>query len=209
VQITSGPNVPDLPRSDGGYDIEFRDVQFSYRPGSPILRGVTFSVPAGTSCAIVGSSGSGKSTLFRLLFRFFDPEEGSVTMAGRDVRDWSLDSLRRPIAAVPQDVVLFNDTVRYNIEYGKPGSTKEDIEAAAKAARLHEAILSMPDGYETQVGERGLKLSGGEKQRLALARAFLKVCILRLRRGYSREDMRWKRQLERCWSEPCNRICQQ
>lgn len=158
-----------------GYDVEFRDVRFAYREDAPILHGVTFSVPAGSTCAIVGTSGSGKSTLFRLLHRFYDPTAGSVRLGGRDVREWDLPSLRRPIAAVPQDVVLFNDTIEYNIAYGQPGAARADIEAAARAARLHDAILGMPDGYDTHVGERGLKLSGGEKQRLALARAFLKA----------------------------------
>lgn len=180
MQITSPPGAPQLPPSESGYDVEFRDVRFAYRPDAPILQGVSFTVPAGSTCAIVGTSGSGKSTLFRLLHRFYDPTAGSVRIAGRDVREWDLASLRRPIAAVPQDVVLFNDTIEYNIEYGRPGAPREDIEAAARAAKLHDAIMGMPDGYATHVGERGLKLSGGEKQRLALARAFLKVqpCLL-------------------------------
>eukprot|EP00892_Ulva_mutabilis_P004061 jgi/Ulvmu1/2026/UM120_0022.1 len=173
-QITSPPGAPLLPPSQSGFDIDFRNVHFAYRPDAPILRGVTFSVPAGSTCAIVGTSGSGKSTLFRLLHRFYDPAHGSVRIAGRDVRDWELESLRAPIAAVPQDVVLFNDTIGYNIEYGRPGASRGEVEDAARAAKLHDAITGMPDGYETQVGERGLKLSGGEKQRLALARAFLK-----------------------------------
>jgi ABC-type multidrug transport system fused ATPase/permease subunit len=175
LQIVSRPGAPPLPVSTGGYDVEFQDVHFSYRPDMPILKGVTFSVPAGSTCAIVGTSGSGKSTLFRLLYRFYDPCSGSVRLAGRDVRDWDLQSMRAPLAAVPQDVVLFNDTIRYNIAYGKPGCTDEEIVAAARDAKLHDAVMAMPQGYDTQVGERGLKVSGGEKQRLALARAFLKV----------------------------------
>lgn len=190
AQITSAPGAPTLPRSEAGYDIEFRDVHFAYRPDAPILRGVTLSVPAGSTCAIVGTSGSGKSTLFRLLHRFYDPAAGSVRIAGRDVREWDLTSLRQPIAAVPQDVVLFNDTVAYNIGYGRPGASQEDVEDAARAAKLHDAIIAMPDGYSTEVGERGLKLSGGEKQRLALARAFLKVRALHRQRG-------------RTWPRPC------
>lgn len=180
LQIKSAPGAPELPPSASGYDVEFRDVRFAYREDAPILHGVTFAVPAGSTCAIVGTSGSGKSTLFRLLHRFYDPTAGSVRLGGRDVREWDLPSLRRPIAAVPQDVVLFNDTIEYNIAYGQPGAARADIEAAARAARLHDAILGMPDGYDTQVGERGLKLSGGEKQRLALARAFLKARRRRL-----------------------------
>lgn len=156
----------------------------------PILQGVSFIVPAGTSCAIVGASGSGKSTLFRLLYRFYDPCAGSVRIAGRDVRDWDLTSMRTPLATVPQDVVLFNETIRYNIAYGKPDASDEEIESAAQAARLHDAVLRMPDRYDTQVGERGLKVSGGEKQRLALARAFLKV-------------RRFPRRM-RCLSIPCH-----
>jgi ABC-type transport system involved in Fe-S cluster assembly fused permease/ATPase subunit len=178
VQIVSTPGAPLLPPSDTGYDIAYEDVHFSYRPDAPILRGVSFKVPAGTSCALVGTSGSGKSTLLRLLFRFYDPSAGSVTISGRDVRDWELASIRKPVGAVPQDIVLFNDTILYNISYGRPSAEIHEVEAAAQAASLHDAILAMPDGYATLVGERGLKLSGGEKQRLALARAFLKVLPL-------------------------------
>lgn len=130
---------------------------------------------AGTSCALVGSSGSGKSTILRLLFRFYDPENGSVRVGGRDARDWTLTSLRAPMGIVPQDVVLFNDSIYYNIAYGDPSASREAVEQAAAQAELHVAIERMPDGYDTIVGERGLKLSGGEKQRLALARAFLRV----------------------------------
>lgn len=176
VQIVSVPGALPLPVSTGGYDVSFNNVHFSYRPEMPILNGVSFTVPAGTSCAIVGASGSGKSTILRLLYRFYDPTGGSVRIAGRDVREWELTSMRTPLATVPQDVVLFNDSIRYNIAYGKPDASEEEIETAARAARLHDAVMGMPDGYNTQVGERGLKVSGGEKQRLALARAFLKVC---------------------------------
>jgi ABC-type multidrug transport system fused ATPase/permease subunit len=175
MQIKSVPGALPLPVSTCGYDVSFRNVHFSYRPEMPILKGVSFEVPAGTSCAIVGASGSGKSTILRLLYRFYDPSAGSVRIAGSDVRDWDLTSMRKPLATVPQDVVLFNDTIRYNIAYGKPDASDEEIEQAAKAARLHDAVLRLPDGYSTHVGERGLKVSGGEKQRLALARAFLKV----------------------------------
>ena len=175
VQVTSPPNAPLLPPSDSGYDIAFKDVHFSYRRQAPILNGVTFAVPAGTTCALVGTSGSGKSTLLRLLFRFYDPTAGAVRLHGRDVREWDLPSLRQLMGSVPQDVTLFTDTILYNISYGRPAAALAEVEAAARSAALHDAILAMPDGYDTMVGERGLKLSGGEKQRLALARAFLKV----------------------------------
>jgi ABC transporter ATM len=136
---------------------------------------VSFTVPAGSTCALVGTSGSGKSTLLRLLFRFYDTTSGVVSVGGRSVAEWDLESLRSPMGSVPQDVVLFNDTIFYNISYGRPGASREEVESASRSAALHEAVLAMPDGYDTVVGERGLKLSGGEKQRLALARVFLKV----------------------------------
>ncbi|KIZ04396.1 ATP-binding cassette, subfamily B, bacterial [Monoraphidium neglectum] len=157
-----------------GLDIELRDVEFGYREDSQILRGVSFRVPAGTSCAVVGSSGSGKSTILRLLYRFYDTEGGAVLLGGHDVRRLTLASLRGALGKVPQDMVLFNDTIFYNIAYGDLSATREQVEAAARAARVHDAIMAMPDGYGTVVGERGLKLSGGEKQRVAIARAFLK-----------------------------------
>ncbi|KAG2428694.1 hypothetical protein HXX76_011399 [Chlamydomonas incerta] len=174
--IQDSPNAVALPPSPrGGYDVALADVAFGYRPDDPILSGVSLHVPAGTSAAIVGASGSGKSTVLRLLFRFYDAQSGAVRVGGRDVRDIRLDSLRAAIATVPQDMVLFNDTIYYNIAYGKQGATREEVETAAKLARVHSAILDMPDGYNTVVGERGLKLSGGEKQRVAIARAFLKA----------------------------------
>ncbi|KAG2449672.1 hypothetical protein HYH02_005201 [Chlamydomonas schloesseri] len=174
--IKDAPNAVALPPSPlGGYDVALRNVAFGYRPDDPILNGVSLHVPAGTSAAIVGASGSGKSTVLRLLFRFYDAQSGAVEVGGRDVRDIGLDHLRAAIATVPQDMVLFNDTIYYNIAYGKLGATREEVEAAAKLARVHNAILDMPDGYNTVVGERGLKLSGGEKQRVAIARAFLKA----------------------------------
>lgn len=173
--IKDAPDAVPLPALPGGYDIELQDVHFGYRSDDPILQGVSLRVPAGTSCAIVGASGSGKSTILRLLFRFYDAQSGSVRIGGYDVRQLQLDSVRRAIAKVPQDMVLFNDTIMYNIAYGKQGATKADVHEAAKTARIHEAISDMPDGYGTVVGERGLKLSGGEKQRVAIARAFLKA----------------------------------
>jgi len=161
--------------NNNGYDIELENVKFAYRPDQPMLQGVSLSIPAGTSCALVGASGSGKSTILRLLFRFYDVEQGgSIKVGGYDIKDLTQTSLRRAIAEVPQDLVLFNDTIKYNIHYGKLDATEAEVEAAARAAAIHDRILSFPDGYNTIVGERGLKLSGGEKQRVALARAFLK-----------------------------------
>lgn len=159
--------------------VRFEDVRFGYDPRREILRGVDFEVPPGGTVAVVGHSGSGKSTLARLLYRFYDVDAGRIAIEGddgviRDLRDYTQASVRRAIAIVPQDTVLFNDTIRYNILYGRPGASREEVEAAAKAAHIHELILRLPDGYETEVGERGLKLSGGEKQRVAIARALLK-----------------------------------
>jgi ATP-binding cassette subfamily B protein len=159
--------------------VRFEDVRFGYDPRREILRGVDFEVPPGGTVAVVGHSGSGKSTLARLLYRFYDVEAGRVAIEGsdgvlRDLRDYTQASVRRAIAIVPQDTVLFNDTIFYNILYGRPDASREEVEAAARAAHIHERILGFPDGYETEVGERGLKLSGGEKQRVAIARALLK-----------------------------------
>lgn len=172
--IQDSADATELPATDGGLEIEFRDVQFAYREGNPILRGASFKVPAGTSCAFVGTSGSGKSTLLRLLFRFYDVSGGAIRVGGQDIRHTQLKSLRHAIAQVPQDMVLFNDTILYNIRYGRLGATEAEVHDAARQAAVHDAIMAMPDGYNTLVGERGLKLSGGEKQRVAIARAFLK-----------------------------------
>ena len=175
AEVADAAGAGDLPPpSGGGFDLELKDVSFGYRPEQPILRGVSFHVPAGTSCAIVGTSGSGKSTLLRLLFRFYDVDGGQVLVGGQDVRDVKLDSLRRAVGEVPQDLVLFNDSIEYNIHYGRLDASREEVEAAAQHAAIHDQIMQFPEGYETVVGERGLKLSGGEKQRVALARAFLK-----------------------------------
>jgi ATP-binding cassette subfamily B protein len=155
-------------------EVEFRDVRFGYQPNREILRGVNFRIPAGRSLAIVGPTGAGKSTISRLLFRFYDVTSGTVLVDGHDIRDLTQDSLRAAIGVVPQDTVLFNDTIRYNIAYGRPGATQAEIEHAAKLAQVHDFVLRLPDGYDTRVGERGLKLSGGEKQRVAIARTILK-----------------------------------
>jgi ATP-binding cassette, subfamily B, heavy metal transporter len=154
--------------------VEFAHVGFSYQPERTILRDVSFTIEAGTTLAVVGHSGSGKSTLARLLYRFYDIDEGAIRINGADIRDIEQDSLRALIGIVPQDTVLFNDTIYYNILYGRPGASEEEVHAAARAAQIHDFIESLPDGYQSQVGERGLKLSGGEKQRVAIARAILK-----------------------------------
>ena len=157
-----------------GAQVKFSHVDFSYEPKRQILFDVDFTIPAGTTTAVVGHSGSGKSTLSRLLFRFYDINAGAITIDGQDLRDITQTSLRKAIGIVPQDTVLFNDTIEYNIAYGKPDASKAEIIAAAKAAYIHDFIESLPDGYATMVGERGLKLSGGEKQRVAIARTLLK-----------------------------------
>ena len=154
--------------------VTFESVSFSYEPQRQILRGINVDIPAGQSIAIVGPSGSGKSTIGRLLFRFYDVTGGAVLIDGRDVRDVTQDSLHRAIGVVPQDTVLFNDTIYYNIAYGREFATHDEIINAARDAQIHEFIMSLPDGYDTRVGERGLKLSGGEKQRVGIARTLLK-----------------------------------
>ncbi|HEX8603550.1 MAG TPA: ABC transporter ATP-binding protein/permease [Pseudoduganella sp.] len=157
-----------------GAQVKFSHVEFSYEAKRQILFDVDFTIPAGTTTAIVGHSGSGKSTLSRLLFRFYEVGAGAITIDGQDLRAVTQDSLRHAIGIVPQDTVLFNDTIEYNIAYGKPGATHDEIVAVARAASIHDFIDSLPDGYRTMVGERGLKLSGGEKQRVAIARTLLK-----------------------------------
>ncbi|HEX5371669.1 MAG TPA: ABC transporter ATP-binding protein/permease [Aquabacterium sp.] len=154
--------------------VRFDHVQFAYDPSRPILHDISFEIPSGQTVAVVGPSGSGKSTLARLLYRFYDVQGGRITVNGHDIRGLTQDSLRRSVGIVPQDTVLFNDTVAYNIAYGRTGATREEVEQAARAARIHDFIVSTPKGYDTMVGERGLKLSGGEKQRVAIARTLLK-----------------------------------
>ncbi|KAA8543621.1 hypothetical protein F0562_021633 [Nyssa sinensis] len=158
-----------------GGNIQFDNVHFSYLTERKILDGISFVVPAGKSAAIVGTSGSGKSTILRLLFRFFDTHSGNIRIDGQDIRKVTLESLRKSIGVVPQDTVLFNDTIFHNIHYGCLSATKEEVYDAARRAAIHDTIMNFPDKYSTVVGERGLKLSGGEKQRVALARAFLKA----------------------------------
>jgi ATP-binding cassette subfamily B protein len=154
--------------------VKFQNVSFAYDPARPILKDVSFEIPSGKTVAVVGSSGAGKSTLARLLFRFYDVQQGHITIAGQDIKHVTQASVRRAIGIVPQDTVLFNDTVEYNIAYGQPGASREQVIEAAKSARIHDFIASTPLGYNTMVGERGLKLSGGEKQRVAIARTLLK-----------------------------------
>ena len=176
-EITDRPDARVLPRQHGtdcACELVFEDVQFGYRPDRPILKGLSFRVPAGRSLAVVGPTGAGKSTISRLLFRFYDVSGGRILLDGTDLRDITQDSLRAAIGVVPQDTVLFNDTIRYNIAYGRPGATVAEIEHAARLAQVHDFVLRLPEGYDTRVGERGLKLSGGEKQRVAIARTILK-----------------------------------
>jgi ATP-binding cassette subfamily B protein len=154
--------------------LAFEDVCFHYDPSRPILHHISFEIPAGKTVAVVGPSGSGKSTLARLMYRFYDAQQGRILIAGQDIKQVTQASVRQAIGIVPQDTVLFNDTVEYNIAYGKPGSSHTEVQEAAAAAHIHNFISTTPKGYATMVGERGLKLSGGEKQRVAIARTLLK-----------------------------------
>jgi ABC-type transport system involved in Fe-S cluster assembly fused permease/ATPase subunit len=172
TEIADSPDAKPLQVGQGV--VEFRNVDFRYEANRAILHDVGFRVPAGHTVAIVGPSGAGKSTISRILFRFYDVASGSVTIDGQDIRSVTQKSLRAAIGIVPQDTVLFNDTIYYNIAYGRPAASKEEIEQAARLARIHDFIASLPEGYDTMVGERGLKLSGGEKQRVAIARTILK-----------------------------------
>jgi ATP-binding cassette, subfamily B, heavy metal transporter len=172
-EVADMPNATVL-NCENGALLKFESVSFSYEPDRPILHNISFEIPSGKTVAVVGPSGSGKSTLARLMFRFYDVQQGRITINGQDIRQVTQHSVRKALGIVPQDTVLFNDTVAYNIGYGRTGSTQEEIETAAKAARIHDFIVSTPKGYATSVGERGLKLSGGEKQRVAIARTLLK-----------------------------------
>jgi len=173
-KVSSAQIAPPLQITPENAEIKFDKVHFEYTAGHPILNSLSFTVPPGQSYAIVGGSGSGKSTVIRLLFRFFEPSQGSIRVGGEEVSQVQLDSLRRQIAVVPQDSVLLHDTIRHNIAYGRLTASAEEVESAARMAELHDSILDWPAQYDTRVGERGLKLSGGEKQRVAIARAILK-----------------------------------
>jgi len=171
-EIADAPDAPPLVTEGGA--VRFEHVRFGYDPDRTILHDISFEIPAGKTVAVVGPSGSGKSTLARLLFRFYDVDAGRISIDGQDIRAVTQQSLRQSIGIVPQDTVLFNDTVEYNIAYGRTGASRAEVEAAAKSAHIHQFIVSTPKGYDTMVGERGLKLSGGEKQRVAIARTLLK-----------------------------------
>lgn len=172
-EITDSPDA--VPLHVNGGAIRFEDVRFSYDSNRPILKGISFDVPAGKQVALVGPSGAGKSTISRLLYRFYDVSEGAITIDGQNLKDVTQASLRQQIGMVPQDTVLFNDTIAYNICYGRPSASEEEVREAARMAQIADFIEQLPDGFDTQVGERGLKLSGGEKQRVAIARTLLKA----------------------------------
>jgi ATP-binding cassette subfamily B protein len=171
-EVADAPGA--MPLRIQGAQVAFRHVNFAYDPARPILKDISFEIPAGKTVAVVGPSGSGKSTLARLLFRFYDVQQGQIEIDGQDIRQVTQASLRQAIGIVPQDTVLFNDTVEYNIAYGQPGASRAQVEEAARAAHIHDFISATPKAYDTMVGERGLKLSGGEKQRVAIARTLLK-----------------------------------
>jgi ATP-binding cassette, subfamily B, heavy metal transporter len=172
-EVADAPGAQPL-ALQGAPDVVFDRVSFAYEPDRPILKDISFTIPAGKTVAVVGPSGSGKSTLARLMFRFYDVQQGFIRIAGQDIRQVTQSSVRQALGIVPQDTVLFNDSVAYNIAYGRPGASQAEIEGAARSARIHDFIASTPKGYQTSVGERGLKLSGGEKQRVAIARTLLK-----------------------------------
>ncbi|WDR06335.1 ABC transporter ATP-binding protein/permease [Devosia rhodophyticola] len=199
--LDQSPEIEDKPGARPlevtGPVIRFNDVKFNYDPDREILKGVSFEVPAGKTVAIVGPTGAGKSTISRLLYRFYDVTDGSITIDGQDLRDVSQNSLRAAIGMVPQDTVLFNDTIGYNVEYGRPGASQSEIHDAAKMAQVGDFIETLPKGYDTPVGERGLKLSGGEKQRVAIARTILKgPAILILDEATSALDTKTERDIQ-------------
>jgi len=200
AEIKDKPGAGDLQAVEG--KIAFKDVHFHYDPERPILKGIDFEVPAGKTVAIVGPSGAGKSTISRLLFRFYDVTDGAVEIDGQDVRDVTQESVRHAIGMVPQDTVLFNDTIAYNIRYGRPDATEEEVREAARMAQIHGFIEKLPQGYQSEVGERGLKLSGGEKQRVAIARTILKAPpILILDEATSALDTHTEREIQSALDE--------
>ena len=190
------------PLAVSGGEIAFEHVDFGYDPRRPILKDVSFTVPAGKTVAIVGPSGAGKSTISRILFRFYDVTGGRVLIDGEDIRDVTQDSLRAAIGIVPQDTVLFNDTIFYNLAYGDPGASRDRVEGAARMARIHDFVQTLPDGYDAKVGERGLKLSGGEKQRVSIGRAILKgPAILMFDEATSALDTKTEREIQKSLDE--------
>ena len=196
LQVADTPDAK--PLTVHGGEVSFENVRFGYDVRRTILEGVSFRVPAGKTVAVVGPSGSGKSTIGRLLYRFYDIGQGSIRVDGQDIREVTQDSLRASIGVVPQDTVLFNETIYYNIAYGKPGATPAEIEHAARTAHVHDFIMAMPDGYQTLVGERGLKLSGGEKQRVAIARTVIKnPAILLLDEATSALDSHTEQEIQK------------
>ena len=195
AEVVDRPDASELVIGKGA--ITFKDVHFAYDPARPILKGITFEVPAGKTVAVVGPSGAGKSTLSRLLYRFYDVQEGAITVDGQDVRTVTQKSLRSVIGMVPQDTVLFNDTIAYNIRYGRVSASEAEVEAAAEAAQIAGFIHTLPEGFQAMVGERGLKLSGGEKQRVAIARTILKAPpILILDEATSALDTRTEQEIQ-------------
>ncbi|HWA88854.1 MAG TPA: ABC transporter ATP-binding protein/permease [Rhizomicrobium sp.] len=199
-EVKDKPGAPALKVAQG--EIRFDNVVFAYEPARTVLKGISFTVPAGRTVAVVGPSGAGKSTISRILYRFYDIQSGSVTIDGQDIRDITQESLRAVIGIVPQDTVLFNDTVRYNIAYGRIGANEADIKEAARHAQIDKFIVELPLGYESMVGERGLKLSGGEKQRVAIARTILKnPPILLLDEATSALDTHTEREIQSALAE--------
>ncbi|HXU58772.1 MAG TPA: ATP-binding cassette domain-containing protein, partial [Verrucomicrobiae bacterium] len=200
IEVADRPGAPDLLVTGGR--IEFRHIAFGYDPRRPILRDLSFAVEPGKTIAIVGPSGAGKSTISRLLFRFYDPTSGEILIDGQNIAEVTQASLRAAIGVVPQDTVLFNDTLAYNIAYGRPSASDAEMQDAARMARLSDLVSRLPDGFATRVGERGLKLSGGEKQRVAIARAILKrPAIMLFDEATSALDSHTEREIQTSLSE--------
>lgn len=201
-EVVDAPNAPDLSIIRGSVD--FSNVSFSYNPERIVLRNISFTVPAGKTLALVGPSGAGKSTIVRLLFRFYDPDTGAIMIDGQNIKTVTQKSLRSSIGVVPQDTVLFNNSIKYNIQYGKVGAPDGDVIKAARTADIHDKILTFPEQYETQVGERGLRLSGGEKQRVAIARTVLKSPhIVLLDEATSALDTQTERNIQAALAKVC------